>query len=629
VNGHAVPDIKILSQRLGYESTAELEPEKLQLEPEKLLELLDQPHKAQERQDRAMEEEEALTGGNISGVALGSLSPAYTALEQGIGEDGGLGDDGGQHHGAFAEAMSAARAVVVSPDVADDSAGSRTGEKLENASVAGGPKHHSTSLLTPRTLTRVGELRVVDAANHCTYGDRTVSNEELTLKRALLEARLHLQRSAWQIRSPSKSPERPTQPEKVDDRLEPYRTPLRRSENGQWMGSPARRNTRGRPLRRAESGRLDWGTANDEGGNSKVMPWSAIPAPAGSKGKGGKGKEKRGSSMGPATRKQATHSQLRGRQDVPVAERIARMQREVARIKAERAGKSKELVGVYLAGAWAQSHAAALTSPYARQFASPTRQSYFDQVRAKVEAKRRAQQQHSRQMIELENIYACEQVSGLPAKPLLSRALVKSSQKPAAERAQWHHEPTEWRNNRTEHRQQEFDHRRCLQLQETRMVYELGDPETRFPQQSLPGLQRGRAGVEDVRRKRAQELPQAAPQYAPQPAPARVLAGGEQPRPKTAPEGVGKQVGMGLQGLRSVASPLSGMQTKVAEFRLDSKLLLQEILEARRQLSENRRIQRPSSASGTSDPLSQLVLPWCSRVSSRDFVSCSRCSRLR
>jgi hypothetical protein len=49
---------------------------------------------------------QALTGGNISGVALGSLSPAYTALEQGIGEDGGLGDDGGQHHGAFAEAMS-------------------------------------------------------------------------------------------------------------------------------------------------------------------------------------------------------------------------------------------------------------------------------------------------------------------------------------------------------------------------------------------------------------------------------------------------------------------------------------------------------------------------------------------
>ena len=53
-----------------------------------------------------LEEEEALTGGNVSGVALGSLSPAYTALEQGIGEDGGLGDDGGQHHGAFAEAMS-------------------------------------------------------------------------------------------------------------------------------------------------------------------------------------------------------------------------------------------------------------------------------------------------------------------------------------------------------------------------------------------------------------------------------------------------------------------------------------------------------------------------------------------
>jgi hypothetical protein len=390
------------------------------------------------------------------------------------------------------------------------------------------------------------------------------------------------------------------------------------------------------------------------------MPWSAIPAPAGSKGKGGKGKEKRGSSMGPATRKQATHSQLRGRQDVPVAERIARMQREVARIKAERAGKSKELVGVYLAGAWAQSHAAALTSPYARQFASPTRQSYFDQVRAKVEAKRRAQQQR-RQTIELENMYAREQDPGLPAKPLLSRAPVKSSQKPAPERAQWRHEPTTWRNNRTERRQQQLDHARCLQLQATCMVNELREAETSYTEQSLSALQRARANVEDVRRKGAQELAQAAPQYAPQPAPARgaeagagsgattgvelsrpltppravsarLLAGGEQPRPQTAPEGVGKQVDMRLEGLSSVASPHSrpGMQAKVAEFRFDSKLLLREILEARRELAENSRIPRPSSASGTSPSLSlPLLFPWCLRVSSRDFVSCFRCSRLR
>jgi hypothetical protein len=553
-------------------------------------------------------------------AAPGSLSPAYTALDQGVG------DDGGQHHGAFAEAISAALAVVVSPDVADDSAGSRGAEKLEDASPAARLKNHSASLLTPRALTRVGEMLVVEGANHGTYSDRTVSNEELALKQAVLEARQHLQRRASQMRSSSKSPERPTQPERVGDRLEPNRTPLcaiQRSENAQWMGSPARRNTRGGL---AESGRLDWGTGSKEGGNSK-----AIPAPAGSN--GGKGQTKRGfkASMGPANRKQAAHSQLRARQEVPVAERIARMQREVARIKAELAGKSKELVGVNLAGPWAQSDAAALTLPYARQFASPTRQSYLDQVRAKVEAKRRAQQQHRRQMIELENIYACEQLSGLPANPLLSRPPVKSSQKPAAERAQWQHELTEWRNNRTEHRQQEFDHGRCLQLQATPMVYELGEPETRYTEQSLPGQQRGRAGVEDVRRKGAQELPQAAPQHAPQPAlargaeagsgsgaatgmersrqmtpplavSARVLAGGEQPRPTTAPEGVGKQVGMGLQGLRSVASPLSrpGMQTKVAEFRLDSKLLLQEILEARRQLAGNRRIQRPSSASGTS-----------------------------
>jgi hypothetical protein len=95
-------------------------------------------------------------------AAPGFMSPAYTAF------DPGVGDDEGQHHGAFAEAISAALAVVVSPDVADDSAGSRGAEKLEDASPAACLKNHSASLFTPRKLARDGEMLMEEGANHGT-----------------------------------------------------------------------------------------------------------------------------------------------------------------------------------------------------------------------------------------------------------------------------------------------------------------------------------------------------------------------------------------------------------------------------------------------------------------------------
>jgi len=480
-------------------------------------------------------------------------------------------------------------------------------------------------LLTPRPIIRVGEVRVVEpvqnAAQHA--ADRTVTKEEHALNLALLEARAHLQRSAQQLLlqqllSAESRPEQPatsSQPESAEkstkSEAQATQTRLQSQQNALRAVSPPSRKPG-----RAEGGRLDWGTANQERGERNASPRRGTAAAGGSK------RQAKKQTPSGSLKKQTPSVSHRAGQDMPVAERIQRMQREVSRIKAERAaqGKEKQYCGPYVAGAWAQRDAASsILSPYAQQFSSPTRMSYFEKVKAKLDAKRMAR---LRQLDQLESIYAPESINARETSvyararrartQLPPQAALKSRQKPSDERAQWRNDPV----GRQQQQQQRVS-RMARQLREAQNHSFTEDAVQRarmYVEEILQSQPRSsavphlpaqlpqppaRAGAHVVERARP-----ATPLLAALDAPPHLIAGGEESRPKTAPEGVGKQVAMRLQQGSGSVAPTSSLptQTKVPETRLDPKQLLQEILQARRQLAENRRIPRPNSASGTCLP---------------------------